>query len=146
MSEVDGVIDLTMEEAENEKMPADNVGEGGVLDACDSDSFSLGTGVSGRQRNAYQDYMPMYQDICKQASAPGEYGKKCHAMMNVMLKKLKQKCDSLSVDTSNNSTGLNCASYPAISTKRVAKRLRMATSSCKNGKRKKKIVTHNFVV
>ena len=95
MSEVDGAFDLTMEEAENEKMPADNDGEGGVLDAYDSDWILLDMGVSGRQRNAYQDYMSMYQDICKQARAPGEYRKKCHAMMHVMLKKLKQKCYSL---------------------------------------------------
>ena len=64
-----------MDEVEIEKMPADIEGGNGFLDESDDASFSLDMGGSSQRRNAFQDYLPMYQDICKLASALGEYGK-----------------------------------------------------------------------
>ena len=74
--EVDGIVDLTMDDVDIEKMPADDDRGNGFLDESDDASFLLGVGSSKQGTNAFHDYMPMYQEICKQASAPGEYGKK----------------------------------------------------------------------
>ena len=120
---VDGVVDLTMGKIEDVKMPADDGGEDGVFDACDDDSFTLSVRDSSQQRNEFQDYMPMYQDMCKLASAPGKEWKKCQAIMNVEIEKLKKILYSVSVDTSNDLTDLDCALHPRISNKRVAKRM-----------------------
>lgn len=73
--EQDSVVDLTMGEVEDAKIPADDNEEDKVFDESGDASFTLGVGDSGQRRNAFQDCMPMYQDICKLESAPGEYGK-----------------------------------------------------------------------
>ena len=139
MHEVDDVIDLTLSEVENTKMPAVGNGDNSSLDNSDDDSFSLEVGGPRRRRDAFQDFMPMYQQLCQLASAPGEQGKKCHGIMNVELKNLRKKLYSAGVDGSKDSTCRDCASYPVISTKRVAVRKKMATSPAKRhyGKRQR---------
>ena len=132
--EQDSVVDLTMGEVEDAKIPADDNEEDKVFDESGDASFTLGVGDSGQRRNAFQDCMPMYQDICKLESAPGEYGKiprnsECGA------EERKEKLYSASVDTNNNSVGLDCASYPAISTTRVMQRTQMAKSLDRTNKR-----------
>ena len=85
--QVDDVIDLTAEQAEGTKMPAASDGE--HVEGCESDSesFLLCAKSSKQQRDVYQNFMPMFQQICKSASAPGEQGEKCHEIMNKGLKR-----------------------------------------------------------
>ena len=59
--QVDSVIDLTAEEAEGKKMFAASDGE--HVEGCESDSepFLLCEKSSKQQRDAYQDFIPMFQ-------------------------------------------------------------------------------------
>ena len=72
--QVDDVIDLTAEQAEGTKIPAASDGEHVKRCASDSESFLLCARSSKQKRDAYQDFMPMFQQMCKSASAPGELG------------------------------------------------------------------------
>ena len=58
--QVGGVIDLTAEQAEGTKMAA--ASDGKHVEGCeyDSDSFLLCARSSKQQRDAYQDFMPMF--------------------------------------------------------------------------------------
>ena len=80
--QADGVIDLTAEEAEGKKMPAASDGEHVEGFESDSESFLLCAKISKQQRDAYQDFMPMFQQLCKLTSAPGELGEKCYEICN----------------------------------------------------------------
>ena len=81
--------DQGAEEAEGKKMPAASDGE--HVERCESDSksFLLCAKRLKQQRDAYQDFMPMFQQLCKSTSAPGELGEKCHEIMNKGLKRVR---------------------------------------------------------
>ena len=57
--EVDGVIDLTAEQVEGSKMPA--ASDGHHAEECESDSEFVSLCANKLKRDAYQDFMPIYQ-------------------------------------------------------------------------------------
>ena len=79
--------------------------------------------------------MPMFQQMCKSASAPGELGKECHEIMSRELERLRQEIFSASVNFDKDSACVDCASHPLISSKKAASRQTMATSPDKRGKK-----------
>ena len=82
-----------------------------------SESVSLCANKS--KRDTYQDFMPIYQQLCTSARAPGALGEKCHDIMKQRLKKLRKEVFSASVNDDQESTCVDCTSYPVISTKKL---------------------------
>ena len=80
--------------------------------------------------------MPICQQLCKSASAPGALGKKCHDIVKQGLKKLRKKVFSANVNVDQDSACVNCTSYPVISSKKVARRRKMVTSPDKRGRKR----------
>ena len=112
------VVDLT-------SPPADKT----AFSEVPSDDESLGyrQGMS-----AYNDFMPMYTQMCTMADGPGDRAKECR---NIMLKHLKQaRKEMFSLDAEQEDMH-GMASHPKISNKKVARRRKKATSP---NKRKKK--------
>ena len=136
--EVDGVIDLTAEEVEGLNMPA--VRGGDDVEGCEFDSESTSSlCAKNSKRDAYQDFMPMYQQMCKSASAPGVLGEKCYEIMKEEMKNMRRKVFGASVNVDKDSACVDCTSYPVISSKKVARRKKMVTSPDKRGgKRRRK--------
>ena len=86
--------------------------------------------------DAYQEFMPIFQQMCNSASAPGELGEKRHAIMKKGLKKLRREIFSASVNVDKDSACVDCTSYPVISSKKVVKRGEMVTSPDKRDKKR----------
>ena len=83
-------------------------------------------------KSAYNDFMPMYTQLCTMADGRGERAKECR---NIMLKHLKQaRKEMFSLDAEQEDMH-GMASHPKISNKKVARRQKKATSP---NKRKKK--------
>ena len=83
-------------------------------------------------KSAYNDFMPMYTQLCTMADGPGDRAKECR---NIMLKHLKQaRKEMFSLDAEQEDMH-GMASHPKISNKKVARRRKKATSP---NKRKKK--------
>ena len=100
-------------------MPAASDGE--HVEGCESDSesFLLCARSLKQQRDTYQDFVPMFQQMCKLASAPGEPGEKYHEIMNKRLKRLRREIFGASVNFDKDLACVYCASHPVISSKKL---------------------------
>ena len=63
--------------------------------------------------------MPIYQQLCKSASAPGALGETCHEIVKQGLKKLRKEVFSASVNVDQELACVDCISYSVISTKKL---------------------------
>ena len=66
------MIDLTAEEVEGSRTPAASGGDD--VEVCESDNEFTSFSAKNSKQEAYQDFMPMYQQMCKYASALGVLG------------------------------------------------------------------------
>ena len=104
------VVDLCSPAADNSvdvEIPSDN-----------SLGFRQGT-------SAYHDFMPMYTHLCAMADGPGERAEGCRKIMQKKLQEARTEMFSLNTEHENIH---GMASYPEISSKKVARRRRKATS------------------
>ena len=61
------MIDLIAEQVEGSKMPATS--DGHHAEGCESDSESFSMCAKKSNLDAYQNFMPIYQQLCKSANA-----------------------------------------------------------------------------
>ena len=74
---------LTAEQVEGSKLPT--ASDGQHVEGCESDSEAFCV-CKNSKRDTYQDFMPIYQQLCKSTSAPGELGEKFNGIMKKGLK------------------------------------------------------------
>ena len=104
---------------------ADNNADVEIPSNDDSLGFRQGT-------SAYHDFMPMYTQLCTMADGRGERAEGCQKNMRKKLQEAKREMFRLNTEHENIH---GMASHPKISTKKVARRRRKATSP--NKRRKK---------